>query len=211
MGKLHHTKNKGDIGLTKVIADLEEKGYGTCLPLSEHLPYDLITDLNGELKRVQVKYSNDGIAKSVTNHVNSNGKAVRKKYNLNDFEIYGLYLPDKNVCAYIPFFSNQTMVKIRTTIPNSYSYFYWYEDFLDPNIKFLPEKRNIFDFYENPIVFGNIGNKGGDNIKIRKIKERPSKEELEKMIKESNFCAIGRKYGVSDNAIRKWARKYGII
>lgn len=40
---------------------------------------------------------------------------------------------------------------------------------------------------------------------------RPSKEQLSSDISGSNWTAIGRKYGVSDNAVRKWAKKYGII
>lgn len=40
----------------------------------------------------------------------------------------------------------------------------------------------------------------------RKIENRPSKEQLLKEIKETNYCAVGRKYGVSDNAIRKWLK-----
>ena len=45
----------------------------------------------------------------------------------------------------------------------------------------------------------------------RKV-ERPTKEELEKEINEvRNWCALGRKYKVSDNAVRKWARQYGLI
>ena len=40
----------------------------------------------------------------------------------------------------------------------------------------------------------------------RKVSERPSKEQLLKEIKETNYCAVGRKYGVSDNAIRKWLK-----
>lgn len=40
----------------------------------------------------------------------------------------------------------------------------------------------------------------------RKIKNRPPKEQLLKEIKETNYCAVGRKYGVSDNAIRKWLK-----
>lgn len=43
----------------------------------------------------------------------------------------------------------------------------------------------------------------------RKV-ERPTKEQLEKDISTINWCAIGRKYGVTDNAVRKWARSYGI-
>jgi Zn finger protein HypA/HybF involved in hydrogenase expression len=44
----------------------------------------------------------------------------------------------------------------------------------------------------------------------RKVKW-PEKEELKKMIKTMSWCAIGRKYGVSDNAVRKWARSYGLL
>ena len=41
---------------------------------------------------------------------------------------------------------------------------------------------------------------------------RPSKEELEiLLLKNKNWCAIGRQYGVSDNAVRKWARWYGLL
>ena len=39
----------------------------------------------------------------------------------------------------------------------------------------------------------------------------PSKEDLEEDMKSMNFCAIGRKYGVSDNAVRKRCKKYGFI
>lgn len=44
--------------------------------------------------------------------------------------------------------------------------------------------------------------------KAQRIVERPSAEQLLQELKESNFTAVGRKYGVSDNAIRKWCRAY---
>lgn len=40
---------------------------------------------------------------------------------------------------------------------------------------------------------------------IRRV-ERPSKEQLKKEISESNYVQVGKKYGVSDNAIRKWLK-----
>lgn len=40
----------------------------------------------------------------------------------------------------------------------------------------------------------------------RKIKNRPSEEQLLKEIKELGYCGTGRKYGVSDNAVRKWVK-----
>jgi len=44
----------------------------------------------------------------------------------------------------------------------------------------------------------------------RKVK-RPSKTTLQNKIETMSWVAIGREYGVSDNAIRKWAKNYGII
>ncbi len=46
-------------------------------------------------------------------------------------------------------------------------------------------------------------------IKQRRV-ERPSKEELSKMLIEKTFSDIGRIYGVSDNAIRRWCKWYGL-
>lgn len=40
----------------------------------------------------------------------------------------------------------------------------------------------------------------------RKVKNRPSKEQLLKEIEETNYSAIGRKYGVSANSVRKWVK-----
>jgi len=40
---------------------------------------------------------------------------------------------------------------------------------------------------------------------------RPNKEELAILIKTNSYVNIGQKYGVSDNAIRKWAKCYGLI
>ncbi len=44
---------------------------------------------------------------------------------------------------------------------------------------------------------------------LRKV-VRPEKEELEQMIKNMTWTAIGKEHGVSDNAVRKWAKAYGI-
>lgn len=43
----------------------------------------------------------------------------------------------------------------------------------------------------------------------RKV-ERPDAKTLINELKESSFVQVGKKYGVSDNAIRKWLKFYGI-
>lgn len=48
---------------------------------------------------------------------------------------------------------------------------------------------------------------GAPRPERRKV-ERPSHEILVRELAESNYSAVGRKYGVSDNAVRKWMRAY---
>lgn len=44
----------------------------------------------------------------------------------------------------------------------------------------------------------------------RKV-SRPDAEQLKLDIDNLSWVAIGRKYGVSDNAVRNWARKYNLL
>lgn len=47
-------------------------------------------------------------------------------------------------------------------------------------------------------------------MKERRIIERPSREILKNKIRNVSFSEIGREYGVSDNAIRKWCDSYNL-
>jgi len=46
------------------------------------------------------------------------------------------------------------------------------------------------------------------NRRGRRRVERPPYSQLVAEIEATSYCAVGRKYGVSDNAIRKWVRQY---
>lgn len=37
-----------------------------------------------------------------------------------------------------------------------------------------------------------------------------SREELKKLIRTTPFTTIGKQYGVTDNAVRKWCDKYNL-
>ena len=39
---------------------------------------------------------------------------------------------------------------------------------------------------------------------------RPTKDELQKLVQIYTFVHVGKMYGVSDNAVRKWCKKYGL-
>ena len=101
----HHTKNKGDIGVAKIICDLTEKGYIVCTPLTEHSPFDLIvySEDRGCIK-VQVKYRavDKFGAVSVplkTSWADKNGTHI-KKYNLDTIDVFAIYCPDIDECFY---------------------------------------------------------------------------------------------------------------
>ena len=49
--------------------------------------------------------------------------------------------------------------------------------------------------------------RGLEHPETRKV-ERPSHEQLVADLQSMSFLAVGRKYGVSDNAVRKWLRWY---
>lgn len=44
----------------------------------------------------------------------------------------------------------------------------------------------------------------------RKVKNRPTSEELYELLKGNPFTKVGDMYGVSDTAVRKWCKSYGI-
>jgi len=62
----------------------------------------------------------------------------------------------------------------------------------------IPKIRTINGVSENQI---------NHSINQRKVK-RPPLEQLLKEIEELGYSGTGRKYGVSDNAIRKWKKFY---
>lgn len=55
-----------------------------------------------------------------------------------------------------------------------------------------------------------------DCAKKAKAREVPSKDRMEKLVTEiasgkASWTSVGRMFGKSDNAVRKWAKKYGLL
>lgn len=199
----HHTKEKGDIAVTKIIADLTEKGYDILLPISEHLPFDLIAYKNYISYRIQCKYASDGIADYKTSWTDKNG-SHSKKYDIKDFDYFGLYLPNVNKCVYPS--SEYMGCTITSTLPNSARPFYWYEDFLQFTNDTVHKTYKDFNINLTKTMTEKTIQ---SHINSRKV-ERPSKEELEKLLWEKPTTQIAEQFGVSDKAIEKWAKLYEI-
>jgi hypothetical protein len=78
------------------------------------------------------------------------------------------------------------------------------------------ERKNRKTICVNKCVFCNLDYEAKDKNQkycsygchkksLRKV-ERPSKEQLINELSKSNYVQVGKKYGVSDNAIRKWLK-----
>ena len=52
----HHAKDKGDLGVAKVHADLVGKGFTVLFPATQHAPFDLVAYEDGQFHRLQVRY-----------------------------------------------------------------------------------------------------------------------------------------------------------
>lgn len=88
---------------------------------------------------------------------------------------------------------------------------------IKPEIKFFEKrKKEKIEYFEkinlcitcgeNSVTRKNSECVKCSHLKQRKVKERPSNEELLKNVQEFGYCKTGRKYGVSDNCIRKWLK-----
>ncbi|PMB18321.1 hypothetical protein CEN47_24595 [Fischerella thermalis CCMEE 5319] len=199
---MHHTKDKGDIAAAKAIADLVDKGYSVFTPVvCEHLPFDLIAYKDGQCYRIQGKYNSNGAVKNKTSWTDKNG-CHEKKYKTGDFDFYALYLPDINKVIYpsIKFGG----CKIRTTPPKSPSPFYWWEDFID-----FTEDAPKRTYKEFGVDLTTRKVNLDSRIHTRKV-ERPSKAELQKLVWEKPTTQIAKDFGVSDKAVEKWCKVYGV-
>lgn len=104
---------------------------------------------------------------------------------------------------------------------NYYKGFYWkFEQDYDDDYKakfrhrYYNRKRKPEKEYKCPIC-GNPKSRTSINCRrcsnnIRKKSLIVSRETLKEEIRKIPFIQIGKKYGVSDNAIRKWCKKYNL-
>lgn len=52
-----NTKAQGDVGVAMAIAYYTQQGYPVSIPMGDNTRYDLIVEVNGELKKIQCKAS----------------------------------------------------------------------------------------------------------------------------------------------------------
>ncbi len=120
---LHHTKNKGDLGVLKAQVDLFEQGFTVCVPLTEHSPFDLVAYKNREFRRVQVKYRalNGKGALEVrfsTCWTDRNGVHT-VPIDKEEVDLFCVYCPDTDQCYYLDPREFESSVSLRVETPKN--------------------------------------------------------------------------------------------
>lgn len=193
------TKIKGDFGATKAVMRLVEMGYVVFSPIiCESLPFDLIAYKDGVSHRIQAKYSGNGNVSKKTVWNDKHGSHVRE-YLLTDFDYYAIYLPDIDKVV----FPSVKLggINIHSTLPNTPTKFYWWDDFKDFTDTAVKHSCKEFGYSVS------FKGRGKDRIGSRKV-VHPSKEELDKLIWEKPTIAVAKDFGVSDKAVERWVKKY---
>ena len=103
---MHHTKEKGDIGNLKIMADLAVKGFKILTPLSEHLPFDLVAycQETSKLYKIQSKYKKlvgDKIVVNLRTSYATNSGCFSNRYSYDAFDVLAVYCPDIDLTFYI--------------------------------------------------------------------------------------------------------------
>src|SRR5262245_48902901 len=101
---VHHTKDKGDLGVLKALADLAEQGFMVLHPMTEHAPFDLVICKDQRFQRVQVRYrrcDRTGVLEIRFRSIwNDRKGAHRVAMNKSEVDIVCVYCPETDECYY---------------------------------------------------------------------------------------------------------------
>lgn len=94
----------GDIAELKFMVLMREMGHTVCKPMSHHSRYDFIIDMDGQMKRVQVKSTNyKAKTKSDNGYVcHSYTQRRKRRYLLSEIDFIAVYIRDYEAWYMIP-------------------------------------------------------------------------------------------------------------
>lgn len=234
---MDYTQTIGNINELKCLTAIMQLGYDCSIPYGNGSKYDFIADINGELLRFQCKSSsfvNDrGVIKkdafkfSTVCQTTNTKETIRHTYSSDQIDYFITCFQDK--IYVIPVEECSTIKTLRFNPPNNgcktwnKAEDYLLENYFSYGTQYIQSKDKYFNRI-NQSVSTNInycpncgkevyqdGNLCSDcaHIKSKKV-ERPSRDELKILIRNIPFIQIGKKYGVSDSAIRKWCKFYNL-
>jgi hypothetical protein len=120
--KIHHTKNKGDLGVAKAHCDLVEKGYMVLFPTTEHAPFDLVAYDGTKFIRIQVKYRsavNGSVQIRLENWWADRNGSHGMPIDKSQVDVFCVYCPDTDRCYYFKPENIKTYFSLRIETPKN--------------------------------------------------------------------------------------------
>lgn len=204
---------KGQIIELKVQEELLRYGFDVSIPTYNASKYDIIADTGNELIRIQVKKAIGVTANSfkiscTTQNVKSSTGA-KHKYTAGEIDYFATVW--KNKVYFIPVDETSNQKTLREDGSS--------DIYLAKNVFSSFKRLEDEELYNYIHVGKNYCVDCGCEIKLssercvscynknRRIVERPNREELKNLIRTTPFTQIAKKYGVTDNAVRKWCEQ----
>lgn len=227
-----YTQSTGNVTELLCIAKFIEMGYEVSIPYGNGAKYDFIADVNGELLKIQCKtasmvckngiYDTDAFQFSCTCTTTNTKGTARHSYNNEQVDYFATCWKDKVYLIPVDECSTNKTLRLAPPLNKGVTYNKAQDYEIEKRISFNEElvlsKKDFLERKENKIVkeffCSNCGKKLYEQTKTNLCREcckkfsrtveRPTREELKKMIREQSFISIGSHYNVTDNTIRKW-------
>ena len=205
---------KGQLIELKVQEEFLRYGFDISIPTYNSSRYDLLVDTGKEILKIQIKKSigktkNSFCFECVSSNVRSNSMTSKRKYTEEEIDYFATVWKDK---VYLIPVEETSVSK---TLRDDGTFNDYLVENIFSNYKRLSDEQ-LYNYSDNPkkycIDCGIEIHFSSErcvqcNAKRQQVVERPSREELKTLIKTNSFLQIGKKYGVTDNTIRKWCKK----
>lgn len=225
-------QTSNEYGLSQQLQILSQLvNYGTVsIPYGNSARYDCILDIQGDIYKIQIKslnISEDGksiIVPMANSRMSATG--ITHKTYTSDQVDYVAIIYNHQVYLIPTGIANKTFTL--TLFPKMRETQHYIEDFkiykmLNIDLKTWNElkeetrllaKEGLLNKYFCPDCGAPVTRKGCRCITCARTLsqkvERPSREELKKLIRVKPFTVIAKEYNVTDNAIRKWCIAYNL-
>jgi hypothetical protein len=118
----HHTKDKGDLGVLKVMASLGSQGYLILNPLTEHAPFDIVAYKNKKFERIQVKYKSikdDCITVGLESSWADKNGSHSLPFASAEIDILAVYCPETDKCYFVNTTNLKSSISLRINLPKN--------------------------------------------------------------------------------------------
>lgn len=220
-----NTRQMGDVGVAAAIYYYTKLGYTVSLPITESTRYDLIVDIDGDLKRVQCKtgsYMNQGGTsykiQLATSGGNRSWNGTKKMISSEEVDLVFIRTSDGTLWE-VPV---DVVAGKGSFTASSINGQYVVEG--SPLSRPLPKTsvkitksgskmygKRCLDCQET-VSYHSLRCRACDSLVPRPTKVTwPEDEDLLDMYLKSSFLQVGRTLGVSDNAVRKRLKSRGLL